>query len=86
MTTVAFFLAEMGDKTQIATGVLAARFDSLAAVVVGTTLGMLIADVPVVLAGRLAADRIPFKAMRIAAAALFAALGVWVLIAGVPGS
>jgi len=84
VTTVAFFLAEMGDKTQIATAVLAARFDSLAAVVVGTTLGILIADVPVVLAGQLAADRIPFKAMRIAAAALFAALGVWVLIAGVP--
>ncbi len=83
-TLIAFFLAEMGDKTQIATAVLAARFDSLAAVVVGTTLGMLIADVPVVFAGQLAADRIPFKAVRIAAAALFAALGVWVLIAGVP--
>jgi putative Ca2+/H+ antiporter (TMEM165/GDT1 family) len=84
VTSVAFFLAEMGDKTQIATAVLAARFDSLAAVVVGTTLGMLIADVPVVFAGQLAADRIPFKAVRIVAAALFAALGVWVLIAGVP--
>jgi len=85
VTTVAFFLAEMGDKTQIATAVLAARFESLPTVVVGTTLGMLIADVPVVFAGRLAADRIPFKAVRIAAAALFAALGVWVLFAGVPG-
>ena len=84
VTTIAFFLAEMGDKTQIATAVLAARFDSLAAVVAGTTLGMLIADVPVVFAGQLAADRIPFKAVRIVAAALFAALGVWVLIAGVP--
>ena len=86
VSTTVVALGEIGDKTQIATAVLAARFDSLAAVVVGTTLGMLIADVPVVLAGRLAADRIPFKAMRIAAAALFAALGVWVLIAGVPGS
>jgi putative Ca2+/H+ antiporter (TMEM165/GDT1 family) len=85
VTTVAFFLAEMGDKTQIATAVLAARFESLPTVVVGTTLGMLIADVPVVFAGQLAADRIPFKAVRIAAAALFAALGVWVLLAGVPG-
>lgn len=84
VTTIAFFLAEMGDKTQIATAVLAARFESLPAVVVGTTLGMLIADVPVVFAGQLAADRIPFKAVRIAAAALFAALGVWVLFAGVP--
>jgi len=84
VTTVAFFLAEMGDKTQIATAILAARFDSLAAVVAGTTLGMLIADVPVVFAGKLAADRIPFKAVRIAAALVFAALGASVLIFGVP--
>jgi putative Ca2+/H+ antiporter (TMEM165/GDT1 family) len=84
VTTAAFFLTEMGDKTQIATAVLAARFDLLAAVVVGTTLGMLIADVPVVFAGQLAADRIPFKAIRIATAALFAALGAWMLVAGVP--
>jgi putative Ca2+/H+ antiporter (TMEM165/GDT1 family) len=84
VTTVAFFLAEMGDKTQIATAILAARFDSLAAVVAGTTLGMLIADVPAVFAGKLAADRIPFKAVRIAAALVFAALGAWVLIVGVP--
>ena len=80
VTVVAFFLAEMGDKTQIATAILAARFDSLAAVVAGTTLGMLIADVPAVFAGKLAADRIPFKAIRIAAALLFAGLGVWVLV------
>jgi len=84
VTTIAFFLAEMGDKTQIATVVLAARFDSLLAVVLGTTLGMLIVNVPTAFAGHLAADRIPFKAVRIVAAALFAALGVWVLIAGVP--
>jgi Ca2+/H+ antiporter, TMEM165/GDT1 family len=85
VTVVAFFLAEMGDKTQIATAVLAARFDALAAVIAGTTLGMLIADVPAVFAGKLAADRIPFKAVRIGAALLFAALGVWVLVSGVPG-
>ena len=84
VATVAFFLAEMGDKTQIATAILAARFDSLAAVVAGTTLGMLIADVPVVFAGKLAADRIPFKAVRVGAALVFVALGAWVLIAGVP--
>ena len=84
VTTVTFFLAEMGDKTQIATLMLAARFDSLAAVVAGTTIGMLVADVPVVFAGNLAADRIPFTTIRIVAAALFAGLGVWVLIAGVP--
>jgi putative Ca2+/H+ antiporter (TMEM165/GDT1 family) len=85
VTVVAFFLAEMGDKTQIATVMLAAKFDELAAVVVGTTLGMLIANVPVVFAGKLAADRIPFKAIRIVAAAIFAAIGAWVLVAGVPG-
>jgi len=84
VTTVAFFLTEMGDKTQIATMMLAARFESLAAVVAGTTLGMLIADVPVVFAGNLAADRIPFTAVRIVAALLFAALGVWVLVTGLP--
>ena len=64
VTTVAFFLAEMGDKTQIATAVLAARFDALVAVVAGTTLGMLLVDVPAVFAGKLAADRIPFGALR----------------------
>ena len=84
VTMVAFFLAEMGDKTQVATIVLAARFDSLAAVVVGTTVGMLLANVPVVFAGKLAAERIPFRAVRIAAALLFAALGAWVLYAGIP--
>ena len=86
ITVVAFFLAEMGDKTQVATIVLAARFDALAAVVVGTTIGMLIANVPVVFAGKLAAERIPFKAVRIAAALLFAALGAWVLYAGIPSA
>ena len=85
VTMVAFFLAEMGDKTQIATVVLAARFDSLAAVVVGTTLGMMIVNIPTAFAGHLAADRVPLKSVRIVAAALFAALGVWVLIAGAPG-
>jgi putative Ca2+/H+ antiporter (TMEM165/GDT1 family) len=81
VTTVAFFLAEIGDKTQIATVMLAARFDSLPAVVIGTTLGMMVVNVPTVFLGRAASARIPFKAVRIAAAALFAALGVWVLLA-----
>ena len=81
VTTVAFFLAEIGDKTQIATVMLAARFDSLVAVVAGTTLGMMLVNVPTVLVGRAASAHIPFKAVRIAAAALFAALGVWVLLA-----
>ena len=81
VTVVAFFLAEMGDKTQVATVVLAAKFPSLAAVVLGTTLGMLIANVPVVLVGKAASAKIPFKAVRIAAALLFAALGVYALVA-----
>ncbi len=85
VTAVAFFLAEMGDKTQVATVMLAAKFASLPAVVLGTTLGMLLANVPVVFAGKLAADRVPFKAIRIVAAAIFAAIGLWVLVAGIPG-
>jgi Ca2+/H+ antiporter, TMEM165/GDT1 family len=80
VTAVAFFLAEIGDKTQIATVMLAARFESLAAVVVGTTLGMMIVNVPTVFLGRAASARIPFKAVRIAAALLFAGLGLWVLV------
>jgi putative Ca2+/H+ antiporter (TMEM165/GDT1 family) len=86
VTVVAFFLTEMGDKTQIATVVLAARFPSLVAVVLGTTFGMLLANVPVVLVGKAASARIPFKAVRIAAALVFAALGIYVLVAGgIPG-
>jgi len=81
ITTIAFFLTEMGDKTQVATVVLAARYPSLVAVVLGTTLGMLIANVPVVLVGKAASARIPFRAVRIAAAILFAGLGVYALVA-----
>ncbi len=81
VTVVAFFLAEIGDKTQIATVMLAARFNDLVAVVAGTTLGMLIADVPMVLIGKLAANKIPFKAVRIVAAGLFALLAVLTLVA-----
>jgi putative Ca2+/H+ antiporter (TMEM165/GDT1 family) len=72
----------MGDKTQVATVVLAARFASLTAVVIGTTLGMLLANVPVVMIGKAASARIPFKAVRISAALLFAGLGVYALLAG----
>ena len=77
----AFFAAEMGDKTQVATIVLAAKYASLAAVVLGTTLGMLVANVPVVLLANATSAKIPFKAVRIAAALLFAALGVYALVA-----
>lgn len=76
VTFVAFFLAEIGDKTQLATVALAARFDSLVMVVAGTTAGMLLADVPAVLLADRASGRIPFKAIRYIAAALFAAMGV----------
>jgi putative Ca2+/H+ antiporter (TMEM165/GDT1 family) len=86
VTTVAFFLTEMGDKTQVATVMLAAQFTSLVAVILGTTLGMLAANVPVVFAGKIASDRIPFRLIRIVAALLFAAIGVWVLIHGAPSA
>ena len=77
---VAFFLAEMGDKTQIATAMLAAKYGALIPVVGGTTLGMMIADTPAVLLGGAAAKKIPLKAVRYAAAAIFALLAVGVLL------
>jgi len=80
ITLVAFFLAEIGDKTQIATVILATKYDSLPAVVGGTTLGMLIADVPAVFIGSAAAVRLPLRLIRIAAACLFAILGLGVLL------
>ena len=75
-TTVAFFLVEIGDKTQIATVALAARFESLTIVTLGTTLGMLIANAPVVLFGDAIAKRLPLRMVRVVAALLFVALGV----------
>jgi Ca2+/H+ antiporter, TMEM165/GDT1 family len=75
-TLVAFFLAEMGDKTQIATVALAARYHAFAAVVAGTTLGMMIANVPAVLVGGRLAHRLPIRLVHAIAAAIFAALGV----------
>lgn len=78
-TLVAFFLVEMGDKTQVATIALAAKFESLIAVTVGTTLGMLVANVPAVLLGRQLVRRVPLKLVRAIAALLFVSIGVWVL-------
>jgi putative Ca2+/H+ antiporter (TMEM165/GDT1 family) len=78
-TLIAFFLAEIGDKTQIATIGLAARFEQFYPVVIGTTLGMMLANVPAVLLGSKLADRLPVKAIRITAAIVFAALGVLTL-------
>lgn len=84
ITVVAFFFAEMADKTQIATIALAARFDSLTGVVLGTTLGMMIANVPAVLLGEIATRRIPAKVVHAIAALIFAALGIAVLWGPVP--
>ena len=78
-TTVAFFLAEMGDKTQIATVALAAQYGDFLWVVAGTTLGMLIANVPAVYLGERIAHRMPVKLVHGIAAAIFALLGVAVL-------
>ena len=80
VTLVAFFLVEMGDKTQIATVVLAAQYHALVSVVLGTTLGMMIANVPVVVLGNALAHRIPLAAVRIAAALVFAVLGLLALV------
>ena len=79
-TVVGFFLAEMGDKTQIATVALAAHYHAFLAVVAGTTLGMMIANVPAVLLAGCIARRVPIRLVRGIAAALFAALGVLALV------
>lgn len=84
-SAIAFFIAEMGDKTQLATVALGARFDMLAAVVLGTTLGMLIANIPAVLVGEALAQRLPMKAIRYTAAGVFIATGV-VTMFGIPGT
>lgn len=79
-TLVAFFLAEMGDKTQVATVALAAQYQAMLAVVAGTTLGMMIANVPAVLLGDRAANRMPVRLVHSIAAGLFAALGLATLL------
>lgn len=78
-TLVVFFLVEMGDKTQIATIALGARFDDVIAVTAGTTLGMMLANAPVVLLGNRLLGRVNFAWVRRAAALLFLALGLWTL-------
>jgi Ca2+/H+ antiporter, TMEM165/GDT1 family len=81
-TVVVFFVVEMGDKTQLATVALAARYDSLMLVVVGTTLGMMIANVPAVWLGERFARRVNMTYLRWAAAALFFVLGALTLAGG----
>ena len=84
-TTIAFFIAEMGDKTQLATVALGAQFQgALVAVVMGTTIGMLLANVPAVLIGERLAQRLPLTTIRWIAAALFIATGA-LTIWGAPG-
>lgn len=79
-TLIAFFLAEMGDKTQIATVALAAQYHTIVAVVAGTTLGMMIANVPAVLLGDRIAEKMPVKLVHWIAAAIFAVLGIATLL------
>jgi putative Ca2+/H+ antiporter (TMEM165/GDT1 family) len=79
VTLCSFFLVEIGDKTQIATAALAARFDSLGLVILGTTAGLIIADLPAVLCGHLIGHRLDPRWPRALAALIFAAQGVLVL-------
>ncbi len=79
-TLVAFFLAEMGDKTQVATVALAAQYQSLIYVVAGTTLGMMIANVPAVIMGDRIAEKMPVRLVHRIAAGIFAVLGVATLL------
>ena len=78
-TLVAFFLVEMGDKTQLATIALGARFQAVLPVMAGTTLGMMLANVPAVFLGNALIRRIPLNTVRVIAALLFLAIGLWLL-------
>jgi putative Ca2+/H+ antiporter (TMEM165/GDT1 family) len=85
-TVIAFFLVEIGDKTQIATMALAAHYHSVIDVAVGTTLGMMIADGPAVFLGEALVRRISLRVARIVAALLFLFLGLWQLAAVLSGN
>ncbi len=82
-TLIAFFFVEIGDKTQIATSLLAARYHDVLLVAAGTTIGMMVANVPAVFFGEAITRIVPLHVVRIAAAALFAAIGVWVIVGAV---
>jgi len=79
VSVITFFLAEIGDKTQIATMALAAKYDDIAMVVAGSTLGMMLADVPAVFLGKIASPKFSLKWIRWGAAVVFAGLGCAVL-------
>ena len=83
-TFITFFIAEMGDKTQFATVALAARYDALLQVIMGTTAGMMIANVPAVLFGERLASKIPAQAIRLLAAAVFIATGALTIWGSLP--
>ena len=85
-TVIAFFLVEIGDKTQVATVALAARFHSVVLVAMGTTIGMMLANVPAVLLGERATRVVPLKWVRLGAALIFAALGVWAVVQAFSGA
>jgi putative Ca2+/H+ antiporter (TMEM165/GDT1 family) len=80
-TAIAFFLVEIGDKTQVATSLLAARFEDIVIVTAGTTCGMMLANAPAVFLGEAATKVIPLRYVRLIAAVLFALLGTGVLLA-----
>jgi putative Ca2+/H+ antiporter (TMEM165/GDT1 family) len=84
-TLVAFFLVEIGDKTQVATSLLAARYLNVPLVALGTTLGMMVANVPAVIFGEAITRVVPLKLVRIAAAGAFAVLGAWVIVGTLGG-
>lgn len=79
-TLVAFFFVEIGDKTQIATSLLAARFHDIVLVTIGTTAGMMLANVPAVFLGEAVTKIVPLKYVRIIAAVIFALIGLWVVL------
>jgi putative Ca2+/H+ antiporter (TMEM165/GDT1 family) len=79
-TVLVFFLAEMGDKTQIATVMLAARYDAIVSVVAGTTLGMMLANAPVVWLGERVTRLVPLRIVHIISALIFASLGLMALL------
>lgn len=79
-TLAAFFVVEIGDKTQIATSLLAARFHEIALVTAGTTLGMMMSNIPAVFVGEAITRIVPLKYVRLTAAAIFAGIGIWILL------
>ncbi len=79
-TLVAFFLIEIGDKTQIATSLLAAQFQGIWLITIGTTIGMMLANVPAVLLGETLTKVVPLKYVRWIAALIFAAIGAWIVL------